>query len=125
VRTAWDDEASAEVNFRRIGLALDPNKMLPIRNNAIASEEPVSSATRDKQKEVVSDAEMGNEEETAVVRALSNEACASERPIFVSNEDRAFCEYVIEKYGDDYKVSSLIRALRIRTKMTHYGYVAR
>ncbi|CDS40429.1 Ribosome biolocus tagsis protein Nop16 [Echinococcus multilocularis] len=83
IRKSWNDRLSVRANFNRIGLVFDPN------------ETTCNTVSRKEEVEGLAD--------PSVIRELKNmKKSKRKRERFISEDDRIFCIYLLELYGEDY-----------------------
>ncbi|CAH8545305.1 unnamed protein product [Dicrocoelium dendriticum] len=91
IDSAWKHGLSIKSNFDQMGIAYDPNEVLKISNRGFFQGTGCTSVPRIRKK-------------TKVIQALENAAANSKsRPLFMSEDDRLFCIYNLEQYGENYK----------------------
>ncbi|KAL5964375.1 Nucleolar protein 16 [Taenia solium] len=81
LKKSWNTRLSVRANFDRIGLAFDPN-------------EAVRKTGRMKEVDVLTDSN--------VVDLKNIKKLKKRREKFISEDDRMFCMYLLELYGEDY-----------------------
>lgn len=105
VKQAWDRKKSLKANLRSMGLSSDPNKTLgvpkAIKNIAAVPEDLEMMEVEEARK-------LEKESKKLVAEKLEEEATKSKGKNFRFGPDQIkFLVYLIEKYGDDYKVKTL------------------
>ncbi|VDK46932.1 unnamed protein product [Taenia asiatica] len=91
LKKSWNARLSVRANFDRIGLAFDPN-------------EAVRKTGRMKEVEVPTDSNVvrGKSWFFSCIDLKNIKKLKKRREKFISEDDRMFCMYLLELYGEDY-----------------------
>ncbi len=98
IRDSWDPKKNLNTNLNSMGLSVNPNKTLSIPNMYEEIESINSKSKSNKTKK-------GKNQKSKVVTDL--EAIANkpqDKNFRFGPETIKFCVYMVEKYGNDYKV---------------------
>nr|VZH96703.1 unnamed protein product [Spirometra erinaceieuropaei] len=86
LKKSWTHNMSVKANFQNLGLAFNPNQAV----GEVGSEDQSQLSA-----------------ETFTVRELKKlKCCSKQREKFISEDDRLFCMYMMELYGEDHKAMS-------------------
>ncbi|KAG8439322.1 hypothetical protein GDO86_005518 [Hymenochirus boettgeri] len=97
IRNAWDNKKCVARNLADMGLAIDPNKSLPISKN----KEPQVDETEQQQEKVIYKPYV-----IEGLQALAN--LPSKQTMGISSDMIHYVRYMIENYGEDYKVNRIL-----------------
>ncbi|XP_069620081.1 nucleolar protein 16 [Ranitomeya imitator] len=86
IRKAWDDSRSVATNLAEMGLAADPNKTLPIREDA-----GTSTGEKFVRKPYV------------LKELKASASLPSKRTMGISSDMVFYVRHMVENYGEDYK----------------------
>ena len=90
IRKSWDPKKNLATNISSMGLVLNPNEILKKSLKTKSENSPKSEKSKDKTK-VIEDLE-----------AMANKT--PPKKFRFGPQTIKFCVYMIEKYGEDYKV---------------------
>ncbi|XP_070540666.1 nucleolar protein 16-like [Ptychodera flava] len=98
IKNAWDGRKSMKRNLAAMGLAVDPNKAIPIPK-------PKGPFSFEKTEVEAVPKEPPNKH---VVEELEEEASLPEKKTLkLSRPEVSYCTYMMEKYGEDYKAMAM------------------
>ena len=106
IKDAWEVKHSTRVNLKEMGLAYDPNEVLKIPNR-------INDTVENIKNEVIATATFSEEDyeiekrplKAHVAEDLEKEARAPRERMFKLPKGQVqFVTYMMDKYGDDYKV---------------------
>merc|ERR1712050_665235 len=103
VAEAWDHSKSMTKNLASIGLATNPNKILPVET----MKQKLIKQMKKEDVDKLNLPEKTKVEKPEVLEKLEADAKKPVKSKFRINEDTAqFCIYMLEIYGEDYKAMS-------------------
>lgn len=96
IKQAWESKHSVVKNLESMGLAYDPNKAIRILEPKV--QEPITDSDDEIPREKLPD-------KTFVAEGLEKEAKLPRQKMFrLPNSEVQFIEYMMDTYGEDYKV---------------------